>query len=98
MRCSLFDRIERRCYSRGRDPAAWCHRVFGAQDEIGFYLFTANAPERMFDALNEHDNGMTLNYFDFYDGESPYEESFEGGGAPGGAATEGRGGRGPRPR
>lgn len=36
-----------------------CHRVFGADDGVGFFPFTADALERMFDALNEHDNGMT---------------------------------------
>lgn len=36
-----------------------CHRVFGADDGVGFFPFTADALERMFNALNEHDNGMT---------------------------------------
>lgn len=36
-----------------------CHRVFGADNGVGFFPFTAGALERMFDALNEHDNGMT---------------------------------------
>src|SRR5262249_51839719 len=36
-----------------------CHHSFGAQDGIGLYPFTANALQRMFDALNEHDDGMT---------------------------------------
>ena len=33
--------------------------MFGADDGVGFFPFTADALERMFEALNEHDNGMT---------------------------------------
>lgn len=36
-----------------------CHRVFGADNGVGFFPFTADALERMFQALKEHDNGMT---------------------------------------
>lgn len=36
-----------------------CHAAFGQLNDVGFFPFTANALERLFSALNEHDNGMT---------------------------------------
>jgi hypothetical protein len=36
-----------------------CHHAFGANEGVGLYPFTADALERLFDALNDRDNGLT---------------------------------------
>jgi hypothetical protein len=36
-----------------------CHAVFGHLNGVGFFPFTADSLERLFSALNDHDNGMT---------------------------------------
>lgn len=41
------------------DARAACHASFGALNGVGLYPFTRTALDHFFDALNDHDNGMT---------------------------------------